>query len=179
MEWIHPGRGLPLLTGGLRDPCKLCRALRSPHHPAPPTLLFPVCSEDLKNLREDRHLAQGHPESWSEPSAATASPSCAEGPAIDRVPGPHQLVTSPLPVSPLGAHLGQPRLGIQDTQEAVGLADQEVQARLPRGRGDGHPGQQLSLTLLLGTDRIWLLTEPTHVPGGPHLSQSWGGPPIS
>lgn len=45
--------------------------------------------------------------------------------------------------------LGQPRLGIQDIQEAVGLADQEVQARLPRGLGDGHPGQQLSLTLLL------------------------------
>lgn len=46
--------------------------------------------------------------------------------------------------------LRQPCLGIQDTEEAVGLVYQEIQAGLLRRLGDGHPGQQLSLTLLLG-----------------------------
>lgn len=82
-----------------------------------------------------------------------AFPSCAEGPWL---PGSF----SPL----LAAHLGQPCLGIQNTQEAVGLVYQEAQAGLPRRLGDGHPGQQLPPTLL-GTAGIWLFREPTTCAG--------------
>lgn len=77
----------------------------------------------------------------------------------------------------LQAHLGQPRLGIEDTQEAVGLVCQEAQAGLPRRLGDGHPGQQLSPMLLLGRGSICLTGTP-HVHGGPHPSQGRDGPPI-
>lgn len=85
----------------------------------------------------------------------------AEGPWA----GPLDPDTLLLPGSlspPLGAHLGQPCLGIQNTQEAVGLVYQEAQAGLPRRLGDGHPGQQL-LPTLLGMAGIWLCREPTHM----------------
>ena len=85
---------------------------------------------------------------------------------------------TPTPCPPTRrAHLGQPCLGIQDTQEAVRLVYQEVQAGLLRGLGDGHPGQQLPPTLLLGTASTWFV-ETTRVHGGPHLSQSRADPPI-
>lgn len=98
-----------------------------------------------------------------EPHVATVFPGCSEGLWVGS-PDPITLLLPHSLFLPLGAHLGQPCLGIQDTQEAVRLVYQQVQARLPWRLGDGHPGQQLSLTLLLGTVSIWLLTEPTRLP---------------
>lgn len=54
---------------------------------------------------------------------------------MGRVSGPHHLwllsegllaLAWPPGPPPLRAHLGQPHLGIQDTQEAVGLVYEEV-----------------------------------------------------
>lgn len=92
-----------------------------------------------------------------------AFPSCAEGPRAG--PLDPDTLLFPGSFSPLlAAHLGQPCLGIQNTQEAVGLVYQEAQAGLPRRLGDGHPGQQLPPTLL-GTAGIWLFREPTTCAG--------------
>lgn len=83
----------------------------------------PFRRKDLRNPREVRITQR-----------QDLNPSCAER-AMGRVSGPHYLwllsegllaLAWPPGPPPLRAHLGQPRLGIQDTQEAVGLVYEEV-----------------------------------------------------
>lgn len=79
----------------------------------------------------------------------------------------------------LGAHLGQPRLGIQELQEAVGLVYEEVQTGVPHRLGNGHPGQQLPPTGLLGTASAGPGTEHAHMRAGAPWSRRRDGLPLS